>query len=298
MANDINYIMGNPVTKDHFIRRTFAFVIDLVILFIIAFVISLIVFAVMIGSAMDNAASGDYGSIVGGFVVGIIVLYLVILLIEIFYFVLMDAMFGGTLGKRILGLKVEALDGNMTLSKGFMRNISKTGAFLLCIFIPYLTVQYLLIFVILALDTYLGTGATNDPRMKFTDKLAGTTVVRTDVPENLDEMQYTPPAVPAAPGATAGEGVAEPGGSAVSLEEATVSGEEEKKEVPEEVKKYMELFEINEERAQNIYNAGYKKVDDLKDAIAEDLVMIDKINPTVARGIVNKMKDQSSSEEN
>ena len=50
----------------------------------------------------------------------------------------------------------------------------------------------------------------------------------------------------------------------------------------------MELFEIDEQRALELYNAGYKKLDDLGDAIIEDLIMVDKINPTIARNIISK----------
>jgi hypothetical protein len=60
------------------------------------------------------------------------------------------------------------------------------------------------------------------------------------------------------------------------------------------VKQFMELFDISEVRAVNLYKAGYKKPDDFKDAETSDLVTVEKINPTVARHIIEKMKDVES----
>jgi hypothetical protein len=53
----------------------------------------------------------------------------------------------------------------------------------------------------------------------------------------------------------------------------------------------MDMFDINRNRAENIYNAGYKRPEDLNDAIPEDLVCVDRINPTIAKRIVNNLKD-------
>jgi cation diffusion facilitator family transporter len=59
----------------------------------------------------------------------------------------------------------------------------------------------------------------------------------------------------------------------------------------ETIKLYMDMFDINRNRAENIYNAGYKRPEDLNDAIPEDLVCVDRINPTIAKRIVNNLKD-------
>jgi hypothetical protein len=56
---------------------------------------------------------------------------------------------------------------------------------------------------------------------------------------------------------------------------------------------YMNLFDINRTRAENLVNAGYKNLDDLRDAIAEDLVLVDRINPTIAKMIIERVRNLS-----
>jgi hypothetical protein len=56
------------------------------------------------------------------------------------------------------------------------------------------------------------------------------------------------------------------------------------------IKHYIELFDINDERASNLFDAGYTSLKEFNDAIPEDLIMIDGINPTLARKIVEKTK--------
>jgi cation diffusion facilitator family transporter len=58
------------------------------------------------------------------------------------------------------------------------------------------------------------------------------------------------------------------------------------------INRYMELFDINQVRAENLFNAGYKKLEDLQDAIPEDLMIVEKINPTIAKRIVTKIKSR------
>jgi replicative superfamily II helicase len=139
-----------------------------------------------------------------------------------------------------------------------------------------------ILIVLLIIDVLMAAGQTDDPRQKYTDKLAGTIVVRTDIQENVEEMKYVPP-VPAPAAGTLGS---EPS------EEAAGAGEEEglTAEERQAVTEYTELFEISEARALNLYNAGYKSKDDFKDAIVEDLIIVDKINPTIAKSIVQKME--------
>jgi uncharacterized RDD family membrane protein YckC len=66
-----------------------------------------------------------------------------------------------TLGKRVMGLKVQMLDGSKVMfNKAFMRNISK-------IFWP-----------ILIIDWLIGVATPGpDPRQRYFDRIAGTTVV-------------------------------------------------------------------------------------------------------------------------
>jgi len=60
---------------------------------------------------------------------------------------------------------------------------------------------------------------------------------------------------------------------------------------------FMIEFDIDEARGQAIYDMGYRRVEDLSDAIAQDLMMIKGINPTIAKRIVARAggRDQGSS---
>ncbi len=53
---------------------------------------------------------------------------------------------------------------------------------------------------------------------------------------------------------------------------------------------YVEMLSIDRKVADSLYNIGYKKVADLKEAIPEDLVFVEGINPTLARAICDKLK--------
>jgi uncharacterized RDD family membrane protein YckC len=68
---------------------------------------------------------------------------------------------GATLGKKVMGLKVQMLDGSKVMfGKAFIRNISK-------IFSP-----------ILIIDWLIGVATPGpDPRQRYFDRIAGTTVV-------------------------------------------------------------------------------------------------------------------------
>jgi uncharacterized RDD family membrane protein YckC len=77
------------------------------------------------------------------------------------YFIIMETMMGATLGKKILGMQVQMTNGSkITFDKSFIRNISKLFA------------------VFLILDWLIGILTPGpDPRQKYTDRMAGTTVI-------------------------------------------------------------------------------------------------------------------------
>lgn len=81
-------------------------------------------------------------------------------LVFILYFSLAEATYGQTLGKRVTGLRVVTAAGaRLTLEKAFIRNLSKIH------------------WVLLLLDVVAGLCTRGDPRQKFSDRFAGTTVV-------------------------------------------------------------------------------------------------------------------------
>ena len=71
-----------------------------------------------------------------------------------------DASIGGTLGKMIMSLKAVSTTGQMTLAQAFMRNVSK-------VFAPLLLLDWI---IGMAVDS-------RDPRQKWTDQLARTSVM-------------------------------------------------------------------------------------------------------------------------
>jgi len=77
----------------------------------------------------------------------------------------LESAWNATLGKRILGLKVQTVSGGKAdMGKLFIRNFSKI--------IPPLVV----------LDWLIGIVTPGDKRQKYSDRLAGTVVVQTNQP--------------------------------------------------------------------------------------------------------------------
>jgi uncharacterized RDD family membrane protein YckC len=80
---------------------------------------------------------------------------------QVIYFTAMEYTYGASLGKQLLGLRVEASNGGRpSLVAAFMRNVSK--------------IHGLILFV----DVAMGLALTEDPRDKFTDGVSGAYVVR------------------------------------------------------------------------------------------------------------------------
>lgn len=81
-------------------------------------------------------------------------------LVSVLYFTLIESIYGSTIGKGIIGLKVEAEDGGRpSLERAFVRNVSK------------------IYWVLLLLDVIGGFLVAQDPHQKYSDRIAHTTVV-------------------------------------------------------------------------------------------------------------------------
>src|SRR6266704_400505 len=76
------------------------------------------------------------------------------------YSMLLEGLVGGTIGKKLLSLRVVALDGNLDVVHTIIRNLSKV---------------YWLVFLI---DLLLGAATHGDPRQRYFDRLARTTVTQ------------------------------------------------------------------------------------------------------------------------
>jgi uncharacterized RDD family membrane protein YckC len=200
MVDSIDKVMGNRMLKDHWFRRAVAYIIDSLIIFFVTVVLLILVVAIVISLTLGGAV---YGNPMAGLAAGILILFIFVLIIFAFsiaYWVYFDAK-GGTPGKRFMKLKPMAISGKMDYPKALIRNLSKivggfigswagniAGGLLMGIAVEWL---------IVGLDAYMGISKGEDPRRKFTDFMAGTTVVRTDVTEDFGPpWESTPPPIP------------------------------------------------------------------------------------------------------
>jgi uncharacterized RDD family membrane protein YckC len=133
----------------HWVLRLVAYIIDS---FIILIPVAIIYFIALVA-----IISTGFFALFGIW----LLLPLLLGIIEVLYFIVLDVSWGATIGKRILGLHVQmANGGKVPFDKAFIRNISK-------IFWPFL-----------ALDWLIGILTPGDKRQKYTDRLAGTTIVQ------------------------------------------------------------------------------------------------------------------------
>jgi hypothetical protein len=58
----------------------------------------------------------------------------------------------------------------------------------------------------------------------------------------------------------------------------------------ETVMLYSSSFDIDAEKARSLYRSGYRRWGDLQEAIPQDLIMVNGINPTVAKRIINTVR--------
>ena len=137
----------------HWLLRLIAWIIDSVILGIIAFILVLFLFVPFL---FVGAFAGFYAA--WGYV---IIVPLVLGLLSVLYFLYAEVNWGGTLGKRILGLRVQTVSGGkITYSQSLIRNISK------------------IFWLFLLLDWLIGIATPGDRRQKYSDRMAGVTVVQ------------------------------------------------------------------------------------------------------------------------
>jgi uncharacterized RDD family membrane protein YckC len=150
----------------HWLYRLIAYIIDSIIIGIPA---AIIYFVVILAAFVANPYFFTFG--------GWLILPFLFGILQFLYFMILDTAWGGTIGKRLMGLQVQMVNGGkVPYSKSFIRNISKIyGLFLF-------------------LDWLIGVVTTGDKRQKFTDRYAGTIVVQA-----RQAFQSTPPPPPPPP---------------------------------------------------------------------------------------------------
>lgn len=138
MVTGFDLIGHNRPLQDHWVRRTVGYFLDLA-------VVLLPLWAVLQAFSIQR----------------IEVFGLLSSLLLFLYSSSMDGLAGRTIGKEIVGLRVQSLMGEMDLWKGMVRSASK---FFWYVF-PFL-------------DAILGLASDGDPRQRLLDKVANTTVIR------------------------------------------------------------------------------------------------------------------------
>ena len=155
--------------------RLIAYIIDGIIIFVATFVLSIILAIALAVAVLTTGNLLFYG--------GIWLTFGLFGLLSILYFIILDVVWGATIGKRVMGLKVQTVKGaKVSFGQSFIRNISKINP--LFVFLDWL----------IAIVT---TGP--DKRQKITDRWAGTTVAQAGkAPINFNEpsASYPPPPPP------------------------------------------------------------------------------------------------------
>jgi uncharacterized RDD family membrane protein YckC len=138
MVTGFDYLSRDKALQEHWLRRFVAILIDWIIIWL-----PVSIFMNILGFLWH------------GFVVISVESVLFFL-----YCALFDYMIGGTVGKMLLKLKAVSVTGKMDSAQALLRNVSK-------VFAPVLLIDWILG---MATDT-------GDPRQKFTDHLARTSVI-------------------------------------------------------------------------------------------------------------------------
>jgi len=155
------------INWNNWIYRLIAYVIDSILIGIVAWIIVWAVTFALIYS-LWFLGFAYYG-----------IFLLIIGLLYMLYYTILDATWGGTIGKRIMGLEVQTQNGSkLTIGKSFVRNISK------------------IFWLFLFLDWLIGIVSTGNKQQKFLDRAAGAFVVQKGQPFNSFSTPPPPPPPP------------------------------------------------------------------------------------------------------
>jgi uncharacterized RDD family membrane protein YckC len=136
----------DPRLQEHWIKRAVAYVIDSIIVCIAtAILLAIALFPIFIANPVTFFNIFSFPFAMG--------------LLYILYFTIAETMYGATIGKSLLGLKVVTkTDGKPSFEKAFIRNVSKIHG------------------VLLLLDLIGGLITSKDLHQKYTDRIANTTL--------------------------------------------------------------------------------------------------------------------------
>ncbi|MGZ4903262.1 MAG: RDD family protein [Halobacteriota archaeon] len=156
MRRRFEEIRASSSLQNLWIRRVIAFIIDSIILLVaLAIVNAVLALALLVPSLIFSFDL--FGGLFSGFSV------LLGLLIVWGYYTLFEGSTSATIGKRVMDLRVRPLRGRMSFTKAFIRNFTKA-------WIPIIALLFLL-------DLIIGLATEGDPRQRFSDVVADTSVV-------------------------------------------------------------------------------------------------------------------------
>ncbi len=158
------------INWNNWIYRLIAYIIDSIIIGIVAWIIVFFATLALVFSFFY------FGWAYYGLFLGIIgLLYLL-------YYTILDSAWGATIGKRLMGLRVQTANGTrITIGKSFIRNISK------------------IFWVFLFIDWLIGIVSTGNKQQKFLDRVAEAYVVQTAQPFASVTTSQPPPPPPPPP---------------------------------------------------------------------------------------------------
>ena len=151
-------LRDDKTVQNHWVRRLIAYVIDTAIVTVALVIIAVVVsIPFLVGLSLSSPSAGVFpawwgawwGLWFGG--IGSLVLFV--------YFFLAEGLYGRTIGKEIMGLRVERVDGKpMDMRSSLIRNISK------------------IYWVLLLIDVAVGLGTHGEMGQKWSDRYVGTKV--------------------------------------------------------------------------------------------------------------------------
>ncbi|MFQ6128320.1 MAG: RDD family protein [Thermoplasmata archaeon] len=141
-------MLGNKALQDHWLRRLVAIIIDAIIVSIAVFILGIFLWF--------------FGWFAWGWLGGGFLLFL--------YSIVLETAMGATIGKKIMSLKVVGVQEQLNPPMVLVRNVSK------------------IVGILLIIDWIVGMLTPGDPRQKYTDRLIGCTIARTDERAYMEEQ--------------------------------------------------------------------------------------------------------------
>ncbi|MGM0405201.1 MAG: RDD family protein [Thermoplasmatota archaeon] len=151
MVTGFDLLPSNKPLQKHWIKRVIAYLIDFILSSVLVYII-FIPFTIGFGLRYIS---------VFPFTAGVV---------QVFYSGVLEYSKRQTLGKMVLDLEVESMMGGLDLSDALIRNLGKIHGLLLL------------------LDVIAGLATEGDPRQKYLDRIANTTVVGSIDPIHLREF--------------------------------------------------------------------------------------------------------------